>query len=254
LRREIWRNYHQRQLGELMVHPTYARNGTPPAAIARDLSGISLFRGLDVNLPVRLAAETTAFKVQAGEIVVEQGDHSTDVYFVLSGGLIGVLLSEAGKEITFTDINAGSYFGELSALDGRPRSLTIAAATPSLLARVSAVSFQSWLEHVPGIARNLAIDLADRNRVLTERIYGLVVHDVRDRVRLLLSGVARSRGQLFHDGILFPAPTHEAIAAHVGANREAVSRVIARLSREGVIAASRQKIVVRNITALTDGL
>jgi CRP/FNR family cyclic AMP-dependent transcriptional regulator len=237
-----------------MMHPTDARNGTLPAPIASDLSRITLFRGLDKDLPVRLAAETTALTVQAGEIVIEQGDHSTDVYFVLSGGLIGILLSEAGKEITFTDINVGSYFGELSALDGRPRSITISAATRSLLARVSAESFQSWFEHVPGIARNLAIDLSDRNRMLTERIYGLVVHDVRDRVRLLLSRVARSRGQLFHDGVLFPAPTHEAIAAHVGANREAVSRVIARLSREGVIAASRQRIVVRNIAALTDGL
>src|SRR5690349_25156073 len=108
------------RLGDLMANSTYARATISPAVEPRDLARISLFRGLEPETHARFATEVTALLVQPGEVVIEQGDLSTDVYLVLSGGLIGVLLSEAGKEIAFTEISAGSYFGELAALDSRP--------------------------------------------------------------------------------------------------------------------------------------
>lgn len=222
--------------------------------IVADISAISLFKNVDMEKRTRLAGDIRLMSIGAGEAVIEQGDLTSDVYFVLAGQLIGTLLSQSGKEVTFTEFRVGSYFGELSALDARPRSITISAATRSVLGHIPAETFRRWIDDVPMIAQNLVIDLSDRNRRLTDRIYGLVIHDVRDRVRILLSGIAQARGQFVPNGVLTPAPTHEIMATHIGANREAVSRVIAQLTREGVIDASRQKIILRNIPALMDGL
>jgi CRP-like cAMP-binding protein len=98
------------------------------------------------------------------------------------------------------------------------------------------------------------LDLAERNRRLTERIFALVAHDVDKRVRALLSRLAQRAGQLKPGGVLSPAPTHHAMAAYVGANREAVSRVIARLAADGVIETGRRRIAFRDIDALLRGL
>jgi CRP-like cAMP-binding protein len=215
-----------------------------------DLSQVSLFAGLGAQTTRRLAQDMHIISVSAGRIVVEQGELSQDVYVVLSGRLIGLMLSSTGRELAFTEIGPGNYFGEIAALDGQPRSITISAAVPSRLARLSGEALRRWLREEPGIAANIARDLASRNRVLTDHIFGLVVHDVDKRVRILLSRLAQERKQLVPGGMLSPAPTHEAMATRIGANREAVSRVISRLNREGIIEAGRKKIVLRNIDSL----
>ncbi|NSX53642.1 Crp/Fnr family transcriptional regulator [Parasulfitobacter algicola] len=212
----------------------------------------SLFAGLDQELCDGLSDDVVVTSYKPGQIIIEEGELSRDIYLVLSGKLVGLLLSENGKEVSYTEITKGSYFGEISALDGRPRSITISAETDCKLGRISHAVFQKWMVAHPVILQNLAINLAQRNRALTERIYGLVVHDVEKRVCLYLSRLAQSKEQLFPGGVLQPAATHEAMAAFIGANREAVSRVIARLSRKGVIEASRKKIVFRDIRALLD--
>jgi CRP-like cAMP-binding protein len=73
-------------------------------------------------------------------------------------------------------------------------------------------------------------------------------------VRLLLMRLAQEREQLKPGGEIKPAPTHEAMAAFVGANREAVSRVIARLGKGGVITAKRQKVTIENVAGLLEGI
>ena len=226
--------------------------GTPVPA--GDLPSLSLLSGLDAATRAEFAADLQSILIQPGQIVVEQGDRSDDVYVVLSGRLLGLLLSAGGKEIAFAEIGPGQYFGELTALDGRERSITVSAATRSRLGVMRAVAFRGWMTREPRIAQNLAFELAERNRRLTERIFDLVVHDVDTRVRVLLSGLAQRAEQLKPGGVLSPAPTHHAMATYVGANREAVSRVIARLAADGVIETGRRKIAFRDIDALLKGL
>ncbi|TMV67578.1 Crp/Fnr family transcriptional regulator, partial [Thioclava sp. BHET1] len=171
-----------------------------------------------------------------------------------SGQLLGLLLSDTGREITFAEIPTGHYFGELSALDGLPRAITISAVTTARLGVMSAPQFRLWMAREPRIALNVARELAHRNRLMTERIFGLVVHNVDQRVRVLLSRLAQANGQLRRGGVLYPAPTHDALASYVGANREAVSRVLARLSAEGIIGTGRRRITFLDIEALLAGL
>ncbi|MGC9368764.1 MAG: Crp/Fnr family transcriptional regulator [Paracoccaceae bacterium] len=223
-------------------------------APAPDLPSLSLLSGLDAATRAAFAADLQPISMQPGQVVVEQGDRSDDVYVVFSGRLLGVLLSTEGKEIAFAEIGPGQYFGEITALDGRERSITVSAATKSRLGVMRAVAFRRWMAREPRIAQNLALDLAERNRRLTERIFALVAHDVDKRVRALLSRLAQRAGQLKPGGVLSPAPTHHAMAAYVGANREAVSRVIARLAADGVIETGRRRIAFRDIDALLRGL
>ncbi|QIE43801.1 Crp/Fnr family transcriptional regulator (plasmid) [Rhodobacteraceae bacterium SC52] len=218
------------------------------------LGDMPLFSGVPEESLLKLADDFQEFSVLEGRIIVEQGEESRDFYVVLSGGVIGLLITEGGRQVSFTEMGAGRYFGELSALDGSPRSITVSASERSRIARLNNDAFQDWLEREPRILRNIAIDLAARTRVLNERVIGLIVHDVETRVRMLLVRLAQEREQLIPEGVIHPAPTHEQMATYVGANREAVSRVVARLSKEGVITSKRQKVIIHRVGDLLEGL
>ena len=98
------------------------------------------------------------------------------------------------------------------------------------------------------------MDLETRNRRLNDRIFELVVHDVETRVKLLLVRLAMEADELHDGGLLDPAPTHSDIASHVGANREAVSRVLARLTKTGIIESGRKRITLNSVDDLVEGL
>ncbi len=218
--------------------------------ITSTLSEMSLFVGLEAEVVGKFASDLSLSWVLPGQTVVEQGEKTDDVHFVLSGRLLGLLMSDQGREVTYTEIKAGHYFGELSALDGRPRSITVSAANKTQLGSMSATKFREWMAGQPEIAHNLTIDLAERNRQLTERVFELVVHDVDTRVRVMLSRLAQDHEQLKTGGVLEPSPTHDAIATYIGATREAVSRVMARLSAEGAIKTERRRITFLDLDLL----
>jgi CRP-like cAMP-binding protein len=218
------------------------------------LASMVLFDGIDTDTLERIAGDCTEQTFDEGRIVVEQGESSRDVYMMLTGRAIGMMLTEAGRQVSFMEFGPLSYFGELAALDGSPRSITVSVTEPSRVARLPHASFTGWLEREPRLIRNIAVELAARNRALNERVVGLIVHDVETRVRMLLMQLAQQREQLKPGGEIQPAPTHEAMAAFVGANREAVSRVIARLGKAGVITARRQKVTIENVAGLLEGI
>lgn len=214
----------------------------------------SLLAGLSPHELASFLSELRKVRVEAGQIVIIQNEWTNQVYFVFSGRLLGQLNSENGRGISFTQISAGNYFGELAALDDSPRSITVSAIEKSQLGVMSGRDFRRWLTRVPALPLALVSDLAVRNRQLTERIHGLVAHDVDKRVRSYLTRLALNSGALNVGGVLERSPSHEEIATFVGANREAVSRVISRLACEGILESGRRRIIIRNVDAMLAGI
>jgi CRP-like cAMP-binding protein len=230
------------------------RTGAGRSVAVDCLAAMPLFGGVDTATLERIAMDCVEQSFDEGRIVVEQGATSRDVYMMLSGRAIGMMLTEAGRQVSFMEFGPTAYFGELAAIDGQPRSITVSVTEHSRIARLSHAAFAGWMEREPRILRNIVVELAGRNRALNERVVGLIVHDVETRVRLLLMRLAQEREQLKPGGEIKPAPTHEAMAAFVGANREAVSRVIARLGKGGLITAKRQKVTIENVAGLLEGI
>jgi len=228
---------------------TRAGGGTA-AGIRQALERVEIFRGLSGDGLSRLAGEFRAMQLEAGRTLFEQGDEGDGVYLLLAGTLTGHSVSENGRDLVYASIPPGTLFGELAMLDDLPRSLTLTAASDSQLLHLSAPAFRALLLAEPRVTLNLAAELSRRNRRLNDQVFGLVMHDVRTRVRLLLVRLAREAGQFHEGGVLEPCPTHEAIAGQIGANREAVSRAISDLNRQGVIEAGRKRILFRDIEAL----
>jgi len=202
---------------------------------------LPLFADVAPSALDRLDLHPLLRNLDAGQTVFNRDDPSQDVCFVISGRLLCVLWTNEGKEIQFSGIATGTYFGELSAIDGQPRSLAVYAQTRSEILVLRAADFHKILDAVPTINRRVMQDLVQRIRVLTNRLHQSTTHSVEQRVRAYLAKLTLEAGHVDGSGF-FNAPSHAEIANSIGANREAVTRSIAALKQQGVLETGRQRI------------
>jgi len=219
----------------------------------RRLRDFALTRNIPEDAVAELAQCTQPAQAAANTVVARRGGRGVSVYLVLEGQLLGLVPSIGGKEVVTDTLKPGDIFGELAALDGGARVRMVRSETDVTLGQVDAADFDAWLTRTPAAMRNLLADMASRARVMTDRLFEIAVHDVETRVRLFLIRLLIEAGELRDGGVLDPAPSQNLIAAHVGANREAVSRAISRFAKAGMLERSRQRVVVRDVRALEHG-
>jgi CRP/FNR family cyclic AMP-dependent transcriptional regulator len=102
-------------------------------------------------------AKTTSHS--AGQDITEQDKGSLAFHLVLSGSAD---VTVHGKKVR--TLGPGEYFGEISMIDGRPRSATVTAASPLTTLAVPHLAFQDLLDDEPEVARQLLVRLCDRLR------------------------------------------------------------------------------------------
>jgi CRP-like cAMP-binding protein len=130
---------------------------------------------------------------QAGETVFNEGD-AGDAWFVLYRGGVEVLKKGDAGEKKITDLGPQACFGEISILDGSPRSATIRATEDSIVFRVTRDSFAELIndDHlvVYKLIHQMAILLAERQRTTTYRLSELLktegLEDVHSGIRYIV--------------------------------------------------------------------
>jgi CRP-like cAMP-binding protein len=213
------------------------------------LARIDLFSGLG---PAELAAierHVRIRQVRAGQTLVGYQDDSHDLFFILSGKLKVTIFSEAGREVAFRELQAGQSFGELSAIDGQPRSANVIALTDASVGAMAAPDFMALLRHHPDIALATLRKLTNLVRLLTARVEE-GANKVEVRVCHELMRLARE--QMLNDNAarLRPAPKHADIANRINTHREAVTRLLGKLIKMGVVQKGRGELVIRDLQAL----
>ena len=112
-----------------------------------------------------------------GDIIFEEGD-TGNAWYVLYHGAVDVLKHGASGEKKITSLGPQSCFGEISILDGSPRSATIRAAEDSVVFRVSRDAFAELIDSDHLVAykllHHMAILLAERQRTTTLRLSELL--------------------------------------------------------------------------------
>ncbi|MGI9146588.1 MAG: cyclic nucleotide-binding domain-containing protein [Chloroflexota bacterium] len=106
---------------------------------------------------VSLAAEETT--VQAGEVLIRQGDPG-DCLYVLVSGEVRVVVRGQGQVAV---LGPNSVVGELGLLSGRPRTADCMATVETLALRLARDEFWALMEDRPAVALGVI-------RVLTRRI------------------------------------------------------------------------------------
>lgn len=213
------------------------------------LAAVDLFRDLDLQQLAEIERHTRTRPYRAGQTVVGYQDDSHDVFFVLRGKLKVTIFSEAGREVSFRELQAGTSFGELSAIDGQPRSANVIALSDALVASMTAADFMATVRRYPEVAVCCLRKLALLVRALSERVYGFS-DKVDVRICHELLRLARENTAGPNAARLAPAPKHAEIASRVNTHREAVSRLLSRLAKLGVVQRNRGELLIRDVQAL----
>ena len=111
-----------------------------------------------------VARITKVFDVAAGAVIARAGEPGDEFFLILDGSARVELAPE--KHVV---LGPGKFFGEMSLLDGGPRSATVIASTPVRLLVISRHNFSALLDDVPGLTQALLVTLSRRVRQAQER-------------------------------------------------------------------------------------
>jgi len=210
------------------------------------LKRIPIFANMGQEELSGLAEKAIRKKFSRDTIIVSEGDDGDSLMIILSGQVKVTLLSEDGKEIILSILREGDFFGEMSLLDGEPRSATVIAMKESSLLIIQRQNFLKQIDENPSLAKAILVEMSMRIRRADRRIGGLVLLDVYGRVATFLLELASMEGKKVEGGILIEKrPTQQEIASMLGASRETVSRVLNDFSRRGIIIMDGKSIMIK---------
>ena len=214
------------------------------------LAGITVFKDLSPQALERIEQQCTWRGYTAGKLIVDYLSLSDDVFFITEGSVRIALYSPDGRTVSFRDLGPGAVFGEYSAIDGNPRSASIAARTSCLVASMPAVIFQELLQSEPAVVGALLSQLAMTMRALITRVYEFSTLAVNNRIQAELLRLASLGVQEGRSARIAPVPTHAEIANRISTRREAVARELNRLSRIGIVDQKGRTLVVKDVDRL----
>lgn len=216
------------------------------------LAKIGLFRSLDEAKIDLLDTRCTWRRAARNQWIMDYQDTTNDVFFIVSGTVRVKLQSSAGREVLLREINAGEFFGELAAIDNRPRSSGIVAVTDVIAARMPASVFRETIHAHPDVCDQLLALLADQIRILANRVNEFTTLDAKHRIYAELLRLSRPEAASPGRAVVSPPPVHAEIAARVSSRREAVARELKALERVGLLARRRGALVLTDTERLRE--
>lgn len=167
-----------------------------------------------------------------GSSIVSYQDASQDVLFLQSGRARVTLCSANGRQVIFRDVEPGDMIGELSALDGAPRSADVMAVDDCVVASLSGIRFRELLFGNPAVMHAQIIHLTGLVRDLTDRQLELSTLPIRYRLCAYLLRSAQTWAET-EQWTTVKLPTHQLIASQVGCLRETITKELRRLEKCG---------------------
>ena len=182
-----------------------------------------------------------------------QGESGEEMCIILSGGVKVSNLSADGKEIIFDLLSEGDLFGELSLLDGRPRTATVATLVPSVLVVLERSFFLPFLESNPITAIRLLHLLARRLRAADAFLEGVLFLDSETRLAKRVMALKDIYGKMVGNTVQIELKvSQQDIANLVGITRERVNKHLKKWEREKIISLQQGRLTIQNLPRLQE--
>jgi CRP/FNR family transcriptional regulator, cyclic AMP receptor protein len=188
----------------------------------------NLLSRLPEQLLTRLFDRATTVRLKTDEVLFLAGDTGDGCYRVEDGLLKVTMVSRAGKERILAFLGHDAIVGEMSIIDGLPRSASVMAVRPSVLSFLSRTAFEDFANKNPEVYRSLLTVLAARLRETDSTVAAGTFLPLRGRVACTLLELAQEFGQdvgsrriVIHQKI-----GQSDLAAMAGVARENVSRIL----------------------------
>ena len=188
----------------------------------------SLLTALPADLSSALFAKAHDVSLAADQIVFLAGDAGDGCYRIEDGLLKVSVSAAAGGERILAILGPGSIVGELSMIDGAPRSASVSALSDAKLRFVSRAAFEAFGRSNPEVHRHVMILLARRLRDTNDALAATSFLPVKGRVARALLNLSEAFGRDVGGGriVLRQKVSQSDLAAMAGIARENVSRIL----------------------------
>lgn len=204
------------------------------------MNPIAPVAALDDQLLQAMAARGGVKAFPANAVLVNEEDSSDSIFIVLAGRMKVYGAGANGREVVYTTLGPGEYFGEMT-LDGGPRSASVMTLEPSTCVVVPGANVRDFLGTHPDFALHLVRKLIALVRRSTDTVKRLALDDVYTRIYKLLHELAREDGGRL---VVAERLTQQDIADRVGSSREMVSRIFKQLTIGGYVSTEGRRIVL----------
>jgi len=200
----------------------------------RNLHGLS---ELPADLPTKLFANASRVRLAADKILFRAGAPGDGCYRVDDGLLKVTMVSRSGAERILEFLSRGAIVGELSILDGLPRSATVVAVRDATLSSVSRAEFEAFAEEHPEVYKSLVKLLAQRLRETNTVVAASSFLSLKGRVaRAMLALAQHFRQEVAPSRIVIRQKIGQNdLAAMAGIPRENLTRVLNDWQRHKIL-------------------
>ena len=223
------------------------------------LKGVDLFSELTEEQLGLLANLVVVQDFHRDETVVLEGDCTLKALYLIASGTVQVYMTGVdGRETILSFLERGDFFGEMSLIDGEPRSASVRTVTDAQLMIIHREPFLTLIRQTPEIAMSLLSEMSKRLRKANKQIGSLSTMSVSGRVAGTLLNLMEERGMRIHTDngqmvtVIHNRPTQQQLADMSGTTRETVSRICSMLVKANAIAMTGKDIVIFDENALQE--
>ncbi len=223
----------------------------PPAAdtLLLRMSANPWFGALRLADRQALLRAAELLRLRPGEMLFRQGDAPGGFYGLLSGKLKISSLREDGREAIFVVLEAGNWMGEISLMDGQPRTHDATALGAVEVLVVPQPVFAALMDEAP-FARAVAAMLATRVRSLYGMVEDAALRSTRARIARRLLLLARGDVTMADQARPVVPVSQEALAMMLGMTRQTLSKELKVLVAEGAVTLRYRRIEISSAARL----
>ncbi|MBX2880016.1 MAG: Crp/Fnr family transcriptional regulator [Granulosicoccus sp.] len=216
------------------------------------ISQFELFKALDKPSLERVTTLMRPKFVEKDQYIISAGSDNADVFFLITGQVLVCYFAQNGKQVNFENLQPGTMFGELAAIDDKGRSSDCITVSDCQLAVLSKDVFWQLVHEFPQVREYVLIRLAQMVRFNMRRVYEFTAFTVPQRIRFELLRLASESSSPDGPIRIKRLPTHEEIAGRISTHREAVSREVNSLIARGLISSDSSGYLIHDVVAMSD--
>ena len=215
------------------------------------LNKVPLFAELDEEELRQLASVVREQHYRKNTTIVHVNDPG-NALFILKSGLVKVTIEDQhGYEMILRILYPPDFFGDMSLLDGMPRSATVTTQEPTEVLVIHRDHFLLLIEKIPKILLKMTAVLSKRLRRANELIHSLAFFDVYGKVARVLLNLVMEKGRATEAGTVIDMRlTQQELADLAGMTRETMARTLRDFQQAGCIRIESGIITVLEIDML----
>lgn len=212
---------------------------------------VPLFKELRPEDITILCESTRTIMLKKGEVLFRKDDEGTALYIIQQGSVKIVLPSVDGDEIIPAIFTRGDFFGEMSLLDGMPRSADAVAMEPCELLVLNRSNFLDFIKGNENVIQSILSALSMRLRRTDDLLEDTCFLNISARFAKKLVELAEEHGEQEGDLIFINLDLKQRdLASMVGATRESINKELRLLREKGLISMIGHQIQIFNIELL----